>query len=57
MLGLDKNCAVEKVQAGGVSTDFDKLIDRQLERASISTITGFSVIYPDAARFIAPDGV
>ena len=57
MLGLDKNCAVEKVQAGGVSTDFDKLIDRQLERASISTITGFSVIYPDAVRFIAPDGV
>lgn len=57
MLGLDKNCAVEKVQAGGVSTDFDKLIDRQLERASISTITGFSVIYPDAARFIAPEGV
>ena len=57
MLGLDKNCAVEKVQAGGVSTDFDKLIDRQLERASISTITGFSVIYPDAVRFIAPEGV
>ncbi len=57
MLGLDKNCAVEKVQAGGVSTDFDKLIDRQLERASISTITGFSVIYPDAAKFIGPEEV
>ena len=55
MLGLDKNCAVEKVQAGGVTTDFDKLIDRQLERASISTITGFSVIYPDAAKLIAPN--
>ena len=47
-LALDKNFAIEKVQAGGVVTEFDKLIDRQLERATISTITGFSTIYDDA---------
>lgn len=48
IFGFDKNYAFEKVQAGGVITEFDKLIDRQLERATISTITGFSVIYPDS---------
>ncbi len=36
IIGLDKNCALEMVQAGGVVTDFDKLIDRQLERAAIT---------------------
>ena len=41
---LDKNAAVEKVQAGGVVTDYDKLIDRQLERASITVTTGFSLL-------------
>ncbi len=46
---IDKNYAIEKVQAGGVITEFDKLIDRQLERATISTITGFSPIYDKAA--------
>lgn len=49
---MDKNYAIEKVQAGGVITEFDKLIDRQLERATISTITGFSPIYDDAAMII-----
>lgn len=52
ILGLDSNYALEKVQAGGVLTEFDKLIDRQLERATISTITGFSTIYDDASSII-----
>ncbi len=52
IFAVDKNYALEKVQAGGVITEFDKLIDRQLERASISTITGFSTIYSDAAVFM-----
>lgn len=50
---VDKNYALEKVQAGGITTEFDKLIDRQLERATISTITGFSVIYSDAIKILA----
>lgn len=47
---LDRNAAVEKVQAGGVLTEYDKLIDRQLERATISTIYGFSVINKGAIK-------
>ena len=50
VLGLDKNCALEMVQAGDVITDYDKLIDRQLERAAISTITGFAKIFGDASK-------
>lgn len=53
IVGLDKNFAIEKVQAGGVITEFDKLIDRQLERATISTITGFSTIYDDAIKLLS----
>lgn len=52
LIGLDKNCALEKVQAGGVITEFDKLIDRQLERAAITSIAGFSKIYADAAKVL-----
>lgn len=49
IIGFDKNYTIEKVQAGGIVTEFDKLIDRQLERTTISTISGFSTIYEDAA--------
>lgn len=52
VLSFDKNFAFEKVQAGGVITEFDKLIDRQLERATVSTITGFSVIYDAAVNVL-----
>ena len=40
IVAMDKTCALEMVQAGELMTDYDKLIDRQLERASISAITG-----------------
>lgn len=52
-LGLDKSCAVEKVQAGGVLTDFDKLIDRQLERAAVTSIAGFSKIFSGASKLLS----
>ena len=50
IIGLDKNCALEMVQAGEVITDYDKLIDRQLERATISCIAGFAKIFTDSAK-------
>lgn len=50
IIGLDKNCALEMVVAGDVVTDYDKLIDRQLERAAITSIAGFAKIYKDAAK-------
>jgi hypothetical protein len=40
------------VQAGDVMTDYDKLIDRQLERAAVSTITGFAKIFDGAAKAV-----
>lgn len=49
IVGLDKNCALELVQAGDIITDYDKLIDRQLERATISIISGFAKIFTDAS--------
>lgn len=53
LIGLDKNCALEKVQAGNVITEYDKLIDRQLERAAITSIAGFSKIYADATKVLS----
>ncbi len=48
ILGFDKSCSLEKVEAMPVTTEYDKLIDRQLERAAITTIAGFSKIYDNA---------
>ena len=53
LIALDKNAALEKVCAGGVVTEYDKLIDRQLERATVTTIAGFSKIFPDACKILA----
>ena len=50
LIGLDKNCALEMVVAGDVAVDYDKLIARQLERATISCIAGFAKIYDGAAK-------
>lgn len=49
LIALDKNYALEMVTAGGIITDFDKLIDQQLERAAITQIYGFSKIFDDAS--------
>lgn len=48
IIGFDKTCTLEKVEAMPVTTEYDKLIDRQLERAAITTISGFSKIYDDS---------
>ena len=53
IIGLDKNCALEMVQAGSVVTDYDKLIDRQLERAAISCTAGFSKIFTEASKTLS----
>ncbi len=50
LIGLDKNYALEMVQAGEVLVDYDKLIDRQLERATVSCIAGFAKIFRDSAK-------
>lgn len=52
LVAVDKNCCLEMVQAGGILTDYDKLIDRQMERAGISCVSGFAMLFPDAARVV-----
>ena len=52
MVAVDKNCCLEMVQAGGILTDYDKLIDRQMERAAISSTYGFAMLFPQAARVL-----
>lgn len=49
LLAVDKGFALEKVQAGSVITESDKLIDRQLERAAVTATTGFAKLFGDAA--------
>lgn len=46
--GIDSNYALEMVECGGIEVDYDKLIDKQFERTSISCRAGFSLIHPKA---------
>lgn len=52
IIGLDKRYALEKVQAGGIQVEYDKLIDCQLERAAVTAIAGFSKIFPEAVKVL-----
>ena len=51
-VGLDRRFALEMVQSGDVMVEYDKLIDRQLERAAITTISGFAKVFPEASRVL-----
>ena len=53
IIGLDRHYALEMVKAGDVSVEYDKLIDRQLERAAITTISGYAKIFADASQVLA----
>lgn len=50
IVGFDKNCALEMVQVGDLIVDYDKLIDKQLERATVSATAGFAKIFADSAK-------
>lgn len=49
IIGLDNRYVLEQVRAGDVLVEYDKLIDRQLERAAITSIAGFAKICDGAA--------
>ena len=51
-IGLDHRYALELVQGSDVMVEYDKLIDRQLERAAITTLCGFAKLFPDASRVL-----
>lgn len=53
IIGLDSSCALEMVVASDVEVDYDKLIDRQLERAAITTTAGFAKIFNDASAVLS----
>jgi len=52
IIGLDNRYALELVRAGDVLVEYDKLIDRQLERAAITSITGFAKICDSACKVL-----
>ena len=52
VIGLDKRFALEMVQGSDVTVEYDKLIDRQLERAAITTISGFAKVFQQASRVL-----
>jgi hypothetical protein len=50
VIGLDKKYALEMVKGSDVIIEYDKLIDRQLERAAITSISGFAKVFTDASK-------
>lgn len=53
LIGLDKSSALEMIKTGDVMTEYDKLIDRQLERAVISCTAGFAKIFDGASKVLS----
>lgn len=53
LIGIDKTAALEMVKAGDIVTEYDKLIDRQLERAVISCTAGFAKLFDDASKVLS----
>ena len=52
IIGIDSRYALELVRAGDVLVEYDKLIDRQLERAAITAISGFGKICDGAVKVL-----
>ena len=53
LIGLDKGYALEQICAGDVLVEYDKLIDRQMERAAITSVSGFAKLFTDAGKVLA----
>ena len=52
IIGLDRGYALEMICGSEVTVEYDKLIDRQLERAAITTISGFAKVFQAASRVL-----
>lgn len=52
LIGLDKGYALEQISGSEVTVEYDKLIDRQLERAAITSISGFAKLFPEASKVL-----
>ena len=52
LIGLDKNYALEQICGSEITVEYDKLIDRQLERAAITSISGFAKLFQEASTVL-----
>ncbi len=52
LVGLDKRYALEQIVSSEITVEYDKLIDRQLERAAITSISGFAKLFPEASKIL-----
>ena len=52
LIGLDKNYALEQISGSEITVEYDKLIDRQLERAAITSISGFAKLFTEASKVL-----
>ena len=52
LIGLDKNYALEQICGSEITVEYDKLIDRQLERAAITSISGFAKLFQEASKVL-----
>ena len=52
IIGLDKNYALEQICGSEITVEYDKLIDRQLERAAITSISGFAKLFTEASKVL-----
>lgn len=52
VIGIDRGYALEMISASDVSVEYDRLIDRQLERAAITSISGFAKLYTEASKIL-----
>jgi hypothetical protein len=52
IVGLDKGLCLEEVVEAGITTESDKLIDRQIERTVISRVGGFNKLFQPSAKVL-----
>lgn len=52
IITIDSNFALQMIQSGDVIVEYDKVIEKQLERAIISVTAGFSRIFQDAVKVL-----
>ena len=52
LIGLDNRYALEQISSSDILVEYDKLIDRQLERATITSISGFAKLSTDASKVL-----
>ena len=52
LIGLDNRYALEQISSSDILVEYDKLIDRQLERAAITSVSGFAKLFTDASKVL-----